>query len=273
MGIFDKESKSVDETQAEAMMDRLDGFAKTRVDQVDIPEEVRPTDLEAWILAPEGARVRFAGSGSGPSPGSDAAGPSAAGSSAGVNPDIERLISDKFERLEAALGMMEASIVMASGSGGGGTQIHQIGEDGELITVDSGEAGPADEAGDGFAADSAAGSGLLDLYEAQALKVNPFLKHEAAESAAGGSIDAASLVAVLLDNLSGSDAATFIDQAAQNNLLSPHEAGQLRGIAMLAAAGSPAPGGPNLPNRALLTFVAMVSAWRAANGTDASQGA
>ena len=65
MGLFDKEPQSVDEAQAEAMMDRLDGFAKTRVDQVDIPEEVRPTDLEAWILSPEGARARFAGSGMG----------------------------------------------------------------------------------------------------------------------------------------------------------------------------------------------------------------
>ncbi len=270
MGLFDKEPQSVDEAQAEAMMDRLDGFAKTRVDQVDIPEEVRPTDLEAWILSPEGARARFAGSGMGGAGRPTAAGGGGSGDGGGLTPDVERMITEKFDRLEAALGMMEASLVMASSSGGG-NQLHQVGEDGEVITVDPESSEGSDS--DGFVGGSKGGAGLMDLYEAQAVKVNPFLKHEGvAVGADDGSVDAASLVAVLLDNLNGADAVAFIDNAATANLLNANEAGMLRAIAALAASGDPSPVGPVLPDRALLTFVAMVSAWRAANGA-ASQGA
>jgi hypothetical protein len=274
MGMFDKESKSVDETQAEAMMERLDGFAKTRVDQVDIPEEVRPTDLEAWILAPEAARVRFAGAGAGASSGGGMGAPAAAAGGAGLTPDVERLITDKFDRLEAALGMMEASIVMAASSGGGGTVVHQIGEDGEVMTMDSGDSAPADASGPGFSTESGAGAGLLDLYEAQAVKVNPFLKHEAVAeaAAAGGPVDAASLVAVLLDNLSGGEAVEFLNAASRANLLYEQEANQLLAIASLASPGQASANGATLPDRALLTFVAMVNSWRAAN-VAASQGA
>ena len=57
--------------------DRLDAASRVTVDQIDIPPEYRPTDLEAWLFTPGATRVGFMGEmGSSPPPGAPPSGSS-----------------------------------------------------------------------------------------------------------------------------------------------------------------------------------------------------
>jgi len=134
--------------------------------------------------------------------------------------------------------------------------MHTLGEDGEVQTISLGN---SDHGSEGIDAVHA-GPGLLDLYEAQSLALNPFLRSKDSEISGPG-VDPAKIAALILDNLSGSDAQLFIQAAAKSGFLSSSEAKTLSGITSLARPGEGS-GNATLPNRPLLTFVAMVEAWR-----------
>jgi hypothetical protein len=242
------------ESQEGRIADRLDEASRVTVDQIDIPPEYRPTDLEAWLFTPGATRVGFMGDmGSRPPSGS----PPSGTTSSGPAPDeLLRMLADRFERLEASIGHMETNLALGQVSGGGvpaSDVIHTIGDDGEVSSVSLNELGEGTDA-------LHSGPDLLDLYEAQSLALNPFLRSKDA-GISGPGVDPAKIAALILDNLSGSDAQSFIQAAAKSGFLNSQEAKTLSGITSLAEPGESS-GSATLPNRPLLIFVAMVDAWR-----------
>lgn len=186
MGLLDKfKSGSSGSSNADPeMSSRLDKVARLSVEHVDIPTEFRPTDLEAWLFAPSGTRVGVLGDPQ---------------SSQGQDkiPELVDMVKDRFERLETAMDMMEANIKMtaqqtakiaaesasAASASTGASQdvIHTVGDDGEVTSRPAGS--PASEGGGSLShGGKAGGPGLLDLYEAQSLAVNPFLKSGEADA-------------------------------------------------------------------------------------------
>ena len=268
MGLLDKfRSGSSGSSDADpGMSSRLDKVARLSVEHVDIPTEFRPTDLEAWLFAPSGTRVGVLGD------------PQASQGQDKI-PELVDMVKDRFERLETAMDLMEANIKMtaqqtakiaadsvsAASASAGASQdvIHTVGDDGEVTSrpVDS----PASE-GEGPLSHGgkAGGPGLLDLYEAQSLAVNPFLKSGEADALMHGpSVDPTKIVALLLDNMSGADSLGFLKAASKSGVITAAEEKALSSIAALAEAGAESEGAPAVDNRTLLTFAAMIEAWRA----------
>ena len=268
MGLLDKfRSGSSGSSNADPeMSSRLDKVARLSVEHVDIPTEFRPTDLEAWLFAPSGTRVGVLGD------------PQASQGQDKI-PELVDMVKDRFERLETAMDLMEANIKMtaqqtakiaaesasAAGASAGASQdvIHTVGDDGEVTSrpVDS----PASEGGGPLShGGKAGGPGLLDLYEAQSLAVNPFLKSGEADALMHGpSVDPTKIVALLLDNMSGADTLGFLKAASKSGVITAAEEKALSSIAALAEAGAESEGAPAVDNRTLLTFAAMIEAWRA----------
>ena len=266
MGIMDKFRSSSDSNADPGMASRLDKAARLSVEHVDIPTEFRPTDLEAWLFAPSGTRVGVLGD------------PQASQGQDKI-PELVDMVKDRFERLETAMDLMEANIKMtaqqtakiaaesvtvsapAASDAGGGDVIHTVGDDGSVTSRPV-----ADDASGGgqVAGGLAGGPGLLDLYEAQSLAVNPFLRSSEEEALMHGpSVDPTKIAALLLDRLSGTDALVFLGAASKSGVITPTEGKALSAIVSLAEPGEASEGAPSIDNRTLLTFAAMIEAWRA----------
>ena len=267
MGLMDKIRSAGSSSDADAgMASRLDKVSRLSVEHVDIPTEFRPTDLEAWLFAPSGTRVGVLGD------------PQASQGQDKI-PELVDMVKDRFERLETAMDLMEANIKMTaqqtakiaaesvtvapaapSTGEGGGDVMHTVGADGEVTSR------PVEGTSDMAATPSgglAGGPGLLDLYEAQSLAVNPFLKSSEADALMHGpSMDPTKIVALLLDHLSGSDTLTFLKAASKSGVITASEEKALVAIASLADPGEQSEAAPSVNNRTLLTFAAMIEAWR-----------
>ena len=267
MGIMDKFRPSSDSNADPGMASRLDKAARLSVEHVDIPTEFRPTDLEAWLFAPSGTRVGVLGD------------PQASQGQDKI-PELVDMVKDRFERLETAMDLMEANIKMTaqqtakiaaesvtvapaapSAGDGGGDVIHTVGADGEVTSR------PVEGTSDVAVSSSgglAGGPGLLDLYEAQSLAVNPFLKNSEEEALMQGpGVDPTKIAALLLDRLNGADALAFLNAASKSGVISQTEGKALSAIVSLAEPGEASEGAPSVDNRTLLTFAAMIEAWRA----------
>jgi len=233
MGIMDKFRSSSDTNADPGMASRLDKAARLSVEHVDIPTEFRPTDLEAWLFAPSGTRVGVLGD------------PQASQGQDKI-PELVDMVKDRFERLETAMDLMEANIKMtaqqtakiaaesvsvsapAASDAGGGDVIHTVGDDGSVTSRPV-----ADDASGGgqVAGGLAGGPGLLDLYEAQSLAVNPFLRSSEEEALMHGpSVDPTKIAALLLDRLSGTDALVFLGAASKSGVITPTEGKALSAI-------------------------------------------
>ncbi|MBA40914.1 MAG: hypothetical protein CMB17_03400 [Euryarchaeota archaeon] len=210
------------------------------------------------MFTPGASRVGFMGDGGSRPP--SGAPPSGGGTSSSPPPDeLLRMLADRFERLEASIGHMETNLALGQVSMSHSSSpdvMHTVGEDGEVKTIALGNSDSESEGMDAVHA----GPGLLDLYEAQSLALNPFLRSKDSEISGPG-VDPAKIAALILDNLSGHDAQLFIQAAAKSGFLTSSEAKTLSGITSLAQPGEGS-GNATLPNRPLLTFVAMVEAWR-----------
>ena len=79
----------------------------------------------------------------------------------------------------------------------------------------------------------------------------------------GPSVDPTKIAALLLDHLSGTAALDFLNAASKSGAITPTEGKALSGIVSLAAPGEGSEGAPSVDNRTLLTFAAMIEAWRA----------
>ena len=266
MGIMDRFRSSSDSDADPGMASRLDKAARLSVEHVDIPTEFRPTDLEAWLFAPSGTRVGVLGD------------PQASQGQDKI-PELVDMVKDRFERLETAMDLMEANIKMtaqqtakiaaesvtvsapAASEAGGGDVIHTVGDDGSVTSrpVEGGAPGAGHASPDGMPG----GPGLLDLYEAQSLAVNPFLKSSEADALMHGpAVDPTKIVALLLDHMSGADALNFLNAASKSGVITSAEEKSLSSIASLAEPGEASEGAPSVNNRTLLTFAAMIEAWR-----------
>ena len=266
MGIMDRFRSSSDSDADPGMASRLDKAARLSVEHVDIPTEFRPTDLEAWLFAPSGTRVGVLGD------------PQASQGQDKI-PELVDMVKDRFERLETAMDLMEANIKMtaqqtakiaaesvtvsapAASEAGGGDVIHTVGDDGSVTSrpVEGGAPGAGHASLDGMPG----GPGLLDLYEAQSLAVNPFLKSSEADALMHGpAVDPTKIVALLLDHMSGADALNFLNAASKSGVITTAEEKSLSSIASLAEPGEASEGAPSVNNRTLLTFAAMIEAWR-----------
>ena len=266
MGIMDRFRSSSDSDADPGMASRLDKAARLSVEHVDIPTEFRPTDLEAWLFAPSGTRVGVLGD------------PQASQGQDKI-PELVDMVKDRFERLETAMDLMEANIKMtaqqtakiaaesvtvtapAASEAGGGDVIHTVGDDGSVTSrpVEGGAPGAGHASLDGMPG----GPGLLDLYEAQSLAVNPFLKSSEADALMHGPAgDPTKIVALLLDHMSGADALNFLNAASKSGVITSAEEKSLSSIASLAEPGEASEGAPSVNNRTLLTFAAMIEAWR-----------
>ena len=268
MGLLDRIRPSSETDADPGMASRLDKVAQLSVEHVDIPSEFRPTDLEAWLFAPAGTRISVLGDPQGDQ-------------HPDMLPELVDLVKDRFERLETALDLMEANIkltqqqtakltadsISAAGTGAaaGGEAtdvIHTVGDDGEVTSKPvEGALSPGAMATPGGLP---GGPGLLDLYEAQSLAVNPFLRSSEADALLQGpSIDPTKIVALLLDHLSGADTLQFLKSASSSGVITTAEAKTLSSIASLAEPGEASEGAPAVGNRTLLTFAALIEAWRA----------
>ena len=161
----------------------------------------------------------------------------------------------------AAESISAAAAAPAASDGAAQDVIHTVGDDGEVTSrpVDASQGGTATAAAGGLPG----GPGLLDLYEAQPLAVNPFLQSGEADALMHGpSVDPTKIVALLLDNMSGADTLSFLKAASSTGVITAAEAKSLSAIASLAEPGEESEGAPAVNNRTLLTFAALIEAWR-----------
>jgi len=246
-----------DEAEEESSLDagefnraRLEALSQAAIDQIEILPEASLAEEEAWTLTPAPSRVRFEAAEVGHMVSTSA--PTATLDTG----DIERKMDERFERLEATLSMMEARMMEGGAMAAPGDTLvtaegsATLGADGEYAEV--------------FDAIEESRDSLLDMYEINALDLNPFLSPGAGSAALGGpNVATTQLVALLLDHLSGADAVAFLAKAEKSGVLSKAESTELSGIVSLASPGAASEvEGRHLPHRALLTFSAMLTSWR-----------
>ena len=133
----------------------------------------------------------------------------------------------------------------------------------DRVITASGEVIQAPAGSTRMAADDAAS--LMELYEAQALALNPFLATPEGLEEVSRSVDVGSytLAALLLDNMTGMAATSFLQKAIQSGMLTEDEYNAVVSIVHLAVSGDPESAlEDKLPNRELLTFSALITAWR-----------
>ncbi len=143
------------------------------------------------------------------------------------------------------------------------TEISPVSDSADRVITATGEVIQAPIGSTRMAADDAAS--LMELYEAQALALNPFLATPEGLEEVSRSVDVGShtLAALLLDNMTGMAATSFLQKAVQSGMLTEDEYNAVVSIVHLAVSGDPESAlEDKLPNRELLTFSALITAWR-----------
>ena len=249
--------------------ERLRIMASIAIEQVPMPEQGELSEEDAWTIAPGPTRAKLNSTGSIPT----AAAPTAGGGSGPVQANVdtsglERLISSRMDMVEDALRKFETTMEHAPVVVQGQTVVQGEFTDleaaeGDKIVTASGEVITATGVDRKMADDAAP---LLELYEAQALASNPFLiAPEHLGEGGDGSVGAPAVAALLLDHLSGMAAVSFTQKAINSGMLSQDEGKAILSIVQMAAPGDTESAlEDHLQNRELLTFSAMVSAWRRA---------
>jgi hypothetical protein len=248
--------------------DRLKIMANIAIEQVPLPEEGELGEEDAWTISPGPTKARLNSIGSVPSVAASLAPAPATPVNATVDTSgLERMISSRLDMVEDVLRNVEVRLETPSAASAAEGEATEDGEadptalDGDMIVTASGEvisvAGndrlkEVDEAP------------LVELYEAQALAANPFLhapSHGA--TAAGNSVGAPTVSALLLDNMSGMVAVSFTQKAMSSGMLNDQEGRSVLAIVQLAAPGeAEAALDDHLPHKDLLTFSSLVSSWR-----------
>jgi hypothetical protein len=247
--------------------DRLKIMANIAIEQVPLPEEGELGEEDAWTISPGPTKARLNSIGSVPSVAASLAPAPATPVNATVDTSgLERMISSRLDMVEDVLRNVEVRLETPSAASAAEGEATEDGDDptaldGDMIVTSSGEvisvAGndrlkEVDEAP------------LVELYEAQALAANPFLhapSHGA--TAAGNSVGAPTVSALLLDNMSGMAAVSFTQKAMTSGMLNDQEGRSVLAIVQLAAPGeAEAALDDHLPHKDLLTFSSLVSSWR-----------
>ncbi|MAS63010.1 MAG: hypothetical protein CMA34_05005 [Euryarchaeota archaeon] len=269
-------------------MARLKALSDVAIDEVATPDAGVLTSDEAWTISAEPSKVRI-GSGASanapinvPSLGSSPF-PTKSQPAAPAQVDtgaIERLVSSRMDTIEDSMKAMEirllemipqlAQVVNApeDGDSEGDEDTPSSSESEESTTTADGDtvqSGSMEVSPDMDSSEKKMES-LMELYEAQALALNPFLANPSGISEQmneRNSVGPHMLAALLLDNLTGMGAASFTRKAISSKLLSDAEGTVLLSIVELAEPGDPDSAlSDSLPNRSLMTFITLLESWR-----------
>jgi len=265
-----------DTQDADALLseERLKIMANVAIEQVPLPEEGELSEEDAWTISPGPTQARLNSIGSVPSVAASLAPAQPVNVSAQVDTSsLERLISSRLDMVEDVLRLVEHKLDETS-TNHDGSQSEETSEDGsmdddansgDVIITSSGEVITTTGIDRMMDEDNAP---LVELYEAQALKANPFLV--APSDGLGGStnqIGAPTISALLLDNMSGMAAVSFTQKAIDSGMLTADEGETVMAIVQLAAPGeSEAALEDHLGNKELLTLSALVESWRSSIG-------
>lgn len=265
-----------DTQDADALLseERLKIMANVAIEQVPLPEEGELSEEDAWTISPGPTQARLNSIGSVPSVAASLAPAQPVNVSAQVDTSsLERLISSRLDMVEDVLRLVEHKLDEAS-TNHDGSQSEETSEDGsmdddansgDVIITSSGEVITTTGIDRMMDEDNAP---LVELYEAQALKANPFLVAPS-DGLGGGTnqIGAPTISALLLDNMSGMAAVSFTQKAIDSGMLTADEGETVMAIVQLAAPGeSEAALEDHLGNKELLTLSALVESWRSSVG-------
>ncbi len=265
-----------DTQDADALLseERLKIMANVAIEQVPLPEEGELSEEDAWTISPGPTQARLNSIGSVPSVAASLAPAQPVNVSAQVDTSsLERLISSRLDMVEDVLRLVEHKLDEAS-TNHDGSQSEETSEDGsmdddansgDVIITSSGEVITTTGIDRMMDKDNAP---LVELYEAQALKANPFLVAPS-DGLGGGTnqIGAPTISALLLDNMSGMAAVSFTQKATDSGMLTADEGETVMAIVQLAAPGeSEAALEDHLGNKELLTLSALVESWRSSIG-------
>ncbi len=283
-----KSSQSTDaDVDDDISLRRLEAMSNVGYEEVPLPDEGELSEEEAWTISPTSAAVRI---------GSQLIG-EVGGKSSSVSSSIqtveatvdtkalERLLSSRLDMVEDTMRSMsfqiqdaitkipESSVSSDEGEEGDedgeegsisdSTEISPVSDSADRVITATGEVIQAPIGSTRMAADDAAS--LMELYEAQALALNPFLATPEGLEEVSRSVDVGShtLAALLLDNMTGMAATSFLQKAVQSGMLTEDEYNAVVSIVHLAVSGDPESAlEDKLPNRELLTFSALITAWR-----------
>ncbi|MEE2759653.1 MAG: hypothetical protein VYA86_06725 [Candidatus Thermoplasmatota archaeon] len=267
MSIIDKIfGKNEDDVADEQAISRLENLATHSIDVATIPLDAAPIEEDAWTLAPSPTRARIGATGL-------EVADSVAQDSSGkqVNFDtkeIEDKMDSRFDRIEATMSMLDARLTQLKDIAG---TPYTIPTD-KLITMDTEE-----EEDEGVTEDEESDIesevrdvqqsdvNLLDLYESRIAELNPFLNQRPGALTENLPITTSEIVALLLDNLSSTNATSFVEKAAASGMITTGECSVLKGLIDLADPAINENATEHLPHRELLMFNAMIGAWRQAN--------
>jgi len=265
-----------DTQDADALLseERLKIMANVAIEQVPLPEEGELSEEDAWTISPGPTQARLNSIGSVPSVAASLAPAQPVNVSAQVDTSsLERLISSRLDMVEDVLRLVEHKLDETS-TNHDGSQSEETSEDGsmdddansgDVIITSSGEVITTTGIDRMMDKDNAP---LVELYEAQALKANPFLVAPS-DGLGGGTnqIGAPTISALLLDNMSGMAAVSFTQKATDSGMLTADEGETVMAIVQLAAPGeSEAALEDHLGNKELLTLSALVESWRSSIG-------
>ena len=265
------------ETQdADALLseERLKIMANVAIEQVPLPEEGELSEEDAWTISPGPTQARLNSIGSVPSVAASLAPAQPVNMSAQVDTSsLERLISSRLDMVEDVLRLVEHKLDESSttqdvSQSEGTSEDGSVDEDaisGDVIVTSSGEVITTTGIERMMDEDNAP---LVELYEAQALKANPFLVAPS-DGLGGGTnqIGGPTISALLLDNMSGMAAVSFTQKAIDSGMLTTDEGETVMAIVQLAAPGeSEAALEDHLGNKELLTLSALVESWRSSVG-------
>jgi len=251
-------SGGLGEVEADLTEERLRMMANITIEQVPMPEEGILSEEDAWTISPGPSRVRMDTGGGRDAPTAVQAAPVAANFDTSA---LERLISNRLDMVEDVLRGLEHRTFGGAASGEEGEDVGEVDEDGNIISSD-GSMNAGAIGSDRLMREDAAP--LLELYEAQALESNPFLRapYEFGDGSGFG-VGAPTVAALLLDHLSGMATVSFVEKAIASGMLNADEGKEVLAIVQLAAPGDAEDAlEDHLPNKELLTFSAFVSTWR-----------
>ena len=281
-----KRSKPSDaDVDDDLSLQRLEAMTNVGYEEVPLPDEGELSSEEAWTISPAAAAIRIGSQLTSTDTGaSSSASASGGGPVQTVSPTVdtkslERLISSRLDMVEDTMRSMayqvQQSIVSVTDSSqeeegaedtseqGDGDQDELTSSLGDRIVPASGEMLSVAAGSQRLAAEDE--GQLMELYEAQALALNPFLATPEGleEISRGLEVGAHTIAALLLDNMSGMAATSFLQKAVQSGMLDEEEFNSVIAIVHMAVPGEPESAlEDRLPNMELLTLSSLITAWR-----------
>jgi hypothetical protein len=251
-------------------------------EEVPLPDEGELSEEEAWTISPTSATVRIGSQIASAAP--DTTSSSGGGGSVVASIDtkaLERMVSSRLDMVEDTIRSMSYQLTDAIASR---VTVVERAESTEPAVVDEGDDSSTPDSDSGDKLITAIGQvldplhidvasspvveagSLMELYEAQALAVNPFLLTPETISEVSRSADVGSqtIAALLLDQMTGMAATSFLQKAVQSGMLTEDEYNEVISIVHLALPGDPESAlEDRLINKDLLTLSSLIAAWRA----------